>query len=117
MPADRRAGAVLVQEGHRERFGIHFGPLSKPGSNRPQELRKGTHWAPAVGQTEGRHPPPRNNAAHLEVRKHDTADRIEELLFLTRGHEVLAILEARWHIGREESGRLRHESSVAWRPR
>jgi len=41
MPADRRARAVFIEEGHGERVGIDAGPLGNAGAQRQQ---KGRQW-------------------------------------------------------------------------
>ena len=40
MPADGRAGTVLVEKGHGERVGINTRPLGNPGAQWQQECRK-----------------------------------------------------------------------------
>ena len=113
MPADGRAGPVLVDQGHGKRLGIEASPAGNPGAQRQQELGQRPRGRPIVGVTEERHSPARDDAAHLEVRKRDAGHRIEEESLVGARDEVLAILEARRDIEPEEAWRLGHDSSVA----
>ena len=113
MPADGRAGPVLVDQGHDKRLRIKASPAGNPGAQRQQELGQRPRSRPIVGVTEERHPPARDDAAHLEVRKRDAGHRLEEGFLVGARDEVLAILEARRDIESEEACRLGHDSSVA----
>jgi DNA ligase D len=114
MPADGRAGTVLVDEGHGERVGIDAGPVGNPGPQRQQECWKWPGRCPVVRLAEERHPAPSHDAAHLEIRKRDAGNPLEEGSLIGVRDEVLAILEAQRHITVEEARRPCHDPSVTW---
>ena len=79
-----------------------------------QERWKRPSCCPVVRLAEERHSPPRNDTAHLEVRKRDIGDRFEEDSLLGIRDEGLAIVETQGPIAFEESSRLCHDPSVPW---
>ena len=57
-------------------------------------------------------PPTCNDATHLEVRKRDVGDRVEERPLLGVGDDVVAIVEACRQVVLEEAWRSGHAPSV-----
>ena len=76
MPADWRAGTILVDECHRKRVGIDGRPLRNRGAQRQQERWKRPGRLPIVRLAEERDAPPRHDATHFEVRERDAGNGI-----------------------------------------
>ena len=105
MPADRRTGAVLVDQGHGERASIDAAPVCNGCAHGEQERWNRFGGRPIVRLAKERHSPPSDHPAHLEVRKCDIGDRFEEDSFVGVGDEVRSIVEAWGPLGFEESPR------------
>ena len=76
MPADRRAGSILVDECHRKRIDIDASPLRNRRAQRQQKCWKRSRRPPMVRVAEERDAPPRHDATHFEVRERNVADGI-----------------------------------------
>lgn len=94
MPADRRAGTILVDECHRKRLGIDASPLRNRSAQRQQKCWKRSRRPPIVRLAEERDAPPRHDATHFEVRERDVAYGIYQDALLRLRDEVLSIVEA-----------------------
>jgi len=112
MPADRRPGPVFVNQRHGKRIGIDAGPLGKRGAQRQRERRERRSWGAIVRSAEEGDTPTCDNATHLEVRKRDVGDRVEERALLGVGDDVVAIVEAYRQVMLEEAWRSGHAPSV-----
>lgn len=112
MPADRRPGPVFVNQRHSKRIGINAGPLGKESAQRQQERRERRSRSTIVRLAEEGDTPTCDHATHLEVRKRDMSDRVEERALLEIGDDVVAIVEACRQVVREEAWRSGHGPSV-----
>ena len=108
MPADGRAGTVLIDQGHGERVGIDAGPVGNFCAQGQQERWKRPSCCPVVRLAEERHSPPSDDTAHLEVRERDIGDRFEEDSLIGVRNEVPAIVETQRPIAFEEGSRRYH---------
>ncbi len=116
MPADGRAGAVLIDERHGKRVGIEAGPLGNLRAQGQQESGQRPGCRPVVRLAEERHSPPGDDTAHLEVRKRDIGDRFEEDPLIGVRDEVLAMVEALGQIAVEEISRRSHTFTSSLSP-
>ena len=94
MPADRRAGTILVDECHRKRIGIDDSPLRNRGAQRQQERWNRPRRLPIVRLAEEHDAPTRHDASHFEVRERDVANGISQDSLIRLRDEVLAIVKA-----------------------
>ena len=104
---------ALIDQGHGERVGIDAGPVDNLCAQGQQERWKRPSCCPVVRLAEQRHSPPSDDTAHLELRKRDIGDRVEEDSLIGVRDEVLAIVEA-GAIAFEEGSRRYHDPSVPW---
>ena len=88
------------------------GPLGKRGAQRQQERRERRSWGAIVRLAEERDTPTNDNATHLEVRKRDVGDRVEERALLGVGDDLVAIVEAFRQVVLEEAWRSGDAPSV-----
>ena len=94
MPADGRAGSILVDERHRKRFGVDASPLRDRRAQWQQERWKRPLRAAIVRLAEERDAPPRDDATQFEVRERDAGDGVQQGLLIGLSYEVRAIVEA-----------------------
>src|SRR5262245_60951019 len=104
MPADRRAGTVLVDERHRERLWIDASERRHALAQREQKLgnRRHRRRPGIVRAAEERDPTASDNTAYLEVRELGVRDRVGELRFLITADEVALIPKAVWRFRFEQ---------------
>jgi len=112
MPANWRAGAVLVDQRHDEQAGIDARPLANPGANRQQERWKRRARVPSVRFPEKRYAPTSDDAAHLEIRKGDAGNRTQQTFLFICADEGLPIVEAWRQVILEETPRRGHTFSL-----
>ena len=76
MPADGRAGPILVDERHRKRTSIDGSPLRNRGAQRQQKRWKRPRRSAIIRLPEERNAPPRHDATHFEVGERYVANGI-----------------------------------------
>ena len=108
MPADRRAGPVLVNQRHGERVGINTRPLGERGAQGQQEPWERSSRYAIVRVAEERDTSTRDNPTQREVRKRDVGDRVEQGALIDAGDEVVTIVKAWRQILIEEAWRAGH---------
>src|SRR5688572_12250258 len=93
MPSDGSAGAIFVDEGHRERARFYTGPRCGTRDQRTQKVgyRPCRRVASVVGRAEERHSPLGHHTTHLEVRELDSGNMGRELGLFNGTDEVFAI--------------------------
>ena len=113
MPADGRTRRVLVDQCHRERFGIDAGPGRDLVSQRTQKSRNRRRDALCVvGVAEERNPPASDDTAHLERRELDARELGDQGRFFLGRDEAALIPKAVWYVCLEERGLRTCHTSV-----
>ena len=94
VPADGGAGTVFVDQGHREPGLGHPCHGRKPLADRLEECGNWCGRSIRIRSAEERHTPPRDHAAHLELRERDARDLGREDRLLDLADESVVIFEA-----------------------
>ena len=110
MPADGRAGPILVDECHRKRIGLDTGPSSNAGAQWQQERGKGSCRHAIVRLAKECDTPPGDDAAHFEVREDDAGNGVEQRSLFGLRDEVIPVMQSWRQFVLEKTWRSGHDS-------
>lgn len=113
MPADGRARAIFIDQRHGEGAWIDAVPIRNSSAHGHQKRWNRSGGCTIVRLAEECDSSPRDDPAHLEGRKLDIGNRLEEHLLVDLRDEVLAIVEALGPIAFEEVSGSRYRRDLA----